>query len=73
MCIRDSPLAGPIVEGKARILSSKLDDSHKVFYARSNWLDGWKAHYIIRQLAVSDEQLSSDKGDTSEFKEEFNK
>ena len=50
-------------------MAFKLDNSYKVFYASSSWLDGWTSRYSIRQFVVSWEQLSSAKSGATEYKE----
>ena len=59
------------MQEKANILPSKLSDSYKVFCASSSWLDRWKFYWAIRQLAISGEQLHSDKSGTIEVTEVF--
>lgn len=64
-----SPISGPILCEKAKILAEKLGCSS--FKASNGWLRNFKFRHGVRELDVSGEKLSADSKAAEEFIEKF--
>lgn len=68
---KGTPISGPILMEKAKMLSEMMGESYKDFSASSGWLDRWKTRYGVRKLNLCGEKMSADEDAVNVFKTEF--
>lgn len=67
---KGTPLPGPIIKVKAKVLHKKLRGADDDFTSEG-WLQCWKNCHDIHQVIISGEKFSADEAAASEFVKKF--